>query len=214
MKFKALLFDLDGTLVDSYESVMRSWKKWAERNDLDVDQTLEFIHGKPAVDSIRQLLPDASEETIKQECLWLEKTEVNDVEGVVPLPGTLEFIQQLEERDIKWAIVTSGTNKVAHARVRAAGLPIPKVFVTKDDVEHGKPHPMPYLLAMEQLGLKASDCIVFEDAPAGVQAGLNAEMAVVGILSQFDREVLRQADHCVNNLSKVALEGADKLSFG
>ncbi|GAM62575.1 putative phosphatase yfbT [Vibrio ishigakensis] len=213
MKFKGLLFDLDGTLVDSYESVMRSWRKWAQRNDLDVEHTLEFIHGKPAVDSITQLLPQATPELIEQECLWLEQTEVNDVEGVVALPGTLEFIQQLQQLDINWGIVTSGTEKVAHARVKAAGLPTPEVFITKDDVEQGKPNPRPYLMAMEQLGLTPSDCIVFEDAPAGVLAGVNAKMSVVGILSHFDADVLLQADRCVENLSQISLEGRDSLVF-
>lgn len=155
MQCKGFLFDLDGTLVDSLPVVERSWCKWGDRFAIDHDEILSFIHGKQAITSIRHFMPGRSEEDIQAEFRYLEQIEATDIEGIVALPGALALLNTLNEAGIPWAIVTSGSIPVAHARHRAAGLPMPEVFVTAEQVKHGKPAPDAYLLGAERLGLPA-----------------------------------------------------------
>ncbi len=143
MQCKGFLFDLDGTLVDSLPVVERSWCKWGDRFAIDHDEILSFIHGKQAITSIRHFMPGRSEEDIQAEFRYLEQIEATDIEGIVALPGALALLNTLNEAGIPWAIVTSGSIPVAHARHRAAGLPMPEVFVTAEQVKHGKPAPTP-----------------------------------------------------------------------
>ncbi len=149
---KGFLFDLDGTLVDSLPVVERSWCKWGDRFAIDHDEILSFIHGKQAITSIRHFMPGRSEEDIQAEFRFLEQIEATDIEGIVALPGALTLLSTLNEAGIPWAIVTSGSVPVAHARHRAAGLPMPEVFITAEQVKHGKPAPDAYLLGAERLG--------------------------------------------------------------
>jgi len=141
VKCRGFLFDLDGTLVDSLPVVERAWSKWAQRLQLSEQEVLDFIHGKQAITSLRHFLPDASEETLQQEFLWLETLESKDTDGIVALPGALALLNHLNEANIPWAIVTSGSIPVATARHAAAGLPEPGIFVTSEQVARGKPEP-------------------------------------------------------------------------
>ncbi len=154
MQCKGFLFDLDGTLVDSLPVVERSWCKWGDRFGIPHDEILGFIHGKQAITSIRHFMPGRSEEDIQAEFRFLEQIEATDIDGIVALPGALSLLNTLNEAGIPWAIVTSGSIPVAHARHRAAGLPMPKVFVTAEQVKKGKPAPDAYLLGAELLGYR------------------------------------------------------------
>ncbi|ARF50880.1 MULTISPECIES: sugar phosphatase [Pantoea] len=181
MEYSGFLFDLDGTLVDSLPAVERAWSNWGARHGIAADEILDFIHGKQAITSLRHFMAGQSEAAIQAEFLALEKTEAEDTDGVKALPGALALLTQLNELQIPWAIVTSGSVPVAHARHKAAGLPLPAVFITAEQVAKGKPEPDPYLLGAERLKLSPADCVVVEDAPAGVIAGLSAGCAVIAV---------------------------------
>jgi len=163
---KGVLFDLDGVLVDSTPAVARVWTIWAKKHGFEPNEVVRQAHGRPSIATIRELLPNANHE---EENRQVERGEIEDVEGVIPLPGALELLCALPSD--RWLIATSCTRTLAEVRIRAAGLPMPKFLVTSNDVEHGKPHPEPYLKGAATLGLSAADCVVIEDAPAGIRAG-------------------------------------------
>lgn len=175
--FAAFLFDMDGTLLTSIEAAERVWSRWAAGHGLDVAAFLPTLHGKRAVDTIRQLeLPgvDADAEAAK-----VTEAEIGDVEGVREIGGAGAFLASLPPD--RWAIVTSAPRALALARLKAAGLSAPAVFVTADDVAIGKPQPDCYLLAARKLGVAPSECLIFEDAPAGILAAERAGSAVMVI---------------------------------
>lgn len=205
MLCKGFLFDLDGTLVDSLPVVERSWCHWADRFGIDHDEILNFIHGKQAITSLRHFLAGKSEAEILAEFAYLEQLEATDTEGIRALPGALELLKTLEQNAIPWAIVTSGSIPVAHARHNAAGLPMPAVFVTAERVTRGKPEPDAYLLGAELLGLAAQECLVVEDAPAGVLSGLAAGCHVMAVNVPQDMPRLNEVDFNLTTLSGVAI---------
>lgn len=205
MKCKGFLFDLDGTLVDSLPAVERAWINWALSRDIDPQKVLSFIHGKQAITSLRHFMPGASEEEIRQQFLVLEQVEANDTDGVAALPGAHDLLSELTRLEIPWAIVTSGSLPVASARHAAANLPMPEVFVTAEQVEKGKPHPEAYLLGAARLGLPAADCVVVEDAPAGVQSGLAAGCKVIAVNAPADTPNLDKVDFALGSLAVLAL---------
>jgi len=207
---KGFLFDLDGTLVDSLPVVERSWCHWADRHGIGHQDVLNFIHGKQAITSLRHFLPGRTEEEIQAEFKYLEQIEATDVEGIVALPGALELLNHLEEAQIPWAIVTSGSIPVAHARHKAAGLPTPEVFVTAERVKRGKPEPDAFLLGAELLGIHPADCVVVEDAAAGVLAGLNAGSHVVAVNVPAGSPRLDEVDFVLTSLAALSVhKGAD-----
>lgn len=164
--YAALLFDMDGTLLSSIAAAERVWSNWARRHKLDVGAFLPTIHGVRAADTIRkQGLADID---LDAEVAFIERAEIEDVEGVMPIEGVVDFLNALPED--RWAIVTSATVELATARLDAAGIKRPKIWVTAEDVEHGKPAPDCFLLGAERLGVDIEDCLVFEDAPAGIEA--------------------------------------------
>lgn len=177
----ACLFDLDGTLVDSAPPVTRCWSALLLRHDLDPAIYLAKIHGRPAHESIRDLLSGKDEAVIEEEIRWLQHMESTDVEGIVALDGALDFIAELERQSVPWAIVTSGSIPVASARIRAAEIPFPKKLITSDDISQGKPHPEPFLKGAGLVNVAPEKCVVFEDAAAGITAGLAAGSQVIGI---------------------------------
>ena len=206
MQCKGFLFDLDGTLVDSLPVVERSWCKWGDRFGIPHDEILGFIHGKQAITSIRHFMPGRSEEDIQAEFRFLEQIEATDIDGVVALPGALSLLNTLNEAGIPWAIVTSGSIPVAHARHRAAGLPMPKVFVTAEQVKKGKPAPDAYLLGAELLGIPAQQCAVVEDAPAGLLSGLAAGCRTIAVNVPADAPRLDEADLMLATLESLRIE--------
>ena len=171
---RGLLFDLDGVLVDSTPAVARVWSRWALEHGFDPEDTVRRAHGRPSIATIRELLPDADAEA---ENRIVEQGELDDTDGVVPLPGTRELLSSLVPEH--WAIVTSCTRPLAETRLRAAGLPVPKRMITSNDISFGKPDPEPYLKGAALLAVQAQECVVFEDAPAGIRAGKAAGATVV-----------------------------------
>ena len=173
MTSSAALFDMDGTLVDSTSAVETVWTEVAQRYGLDAAEVLAVAHGVRAVDTMRRFLPESE---VAAAVAYLEARELTLLDGVVEIPGAVDFLAGL---GTPWAVVTSASPALAHARLRAAGIPVPSVLVTAADVEQGKPAPDGYLLAAQRLGVAASDCTVYEDAEAGIRAGLAAGAAVV-----------------------------------
>lgn len=200
MQCKGFLFDLDGTLVDSLPVVERSWCSWGDRFGIAHDEILGFIHGKQAIASLRHFMPGQSEEAIQAEFSRLEQIEATDTDGIRSLPGAIALLETLNAQHIPWAIVTSGSVPVAHARHRAAGLPMPEVFVTAEQVKRGKPEPDAYLLGAELLGLAPQACAVVEDAAAGVLSGLAAGCRVIAVNVPSDAPRLRDADFVLSSL--------------
>ncbi|WP_203523492.1 sugar phosphatase [Sodalis sp. RH15] len=181
MLCRGFLFDLDGTLIDSLPVVELAWSNWAKSKGVSVKDVFDFIHGKQAITSLRHFMPGASEETLRAEFLALEKFEAECIDGVTALPGAVALLNRLNELDIPWAIVTSGTMPVASARIRAGNLPAPAVLITAEQVARGKPQPDAYLLGAEKLGFAPRECIVVEDAIAGIQAALAAGCPVIAV---------------------------------
>jgi len=171
---RAFLFDLDGVLIDSTPAVIRVWSRWAIAHGFDPAEVVRTAHGRPSISTIRDYLPGADYEA--ENCV-VENGELADLDGVVPLPGARELLNALPAD--QWTIVTSCTRALAGARLGAAGLPIPDRLVTCDDVKNGKPDPEPYLKGASLLGISARDCVVVEDAPAGIRAGKAAGARVI-----------------------------------
>ena len=205
MRCRGFLFDLDGTLVDSLPVVERSWCRWADRHGLSHAEVLNFIHGKQAITSLRHFLPGADDARLQAEFSWLETLEATDIEGITALPGALALLHHLDEQQIPWAIVTSGSVPVAHARHAAAGLPKPRAFITAEQVSRGKPEPDAYLLGAERLGLAPSECAVVEDAAAGVLSGLAAGCRTIAVNVPDGSPRLDEVDFVLTSLTQIAV---------
>lgn len=203
MKCKGFLFDLDGTLVDSLPVVERAWVNWASQHGIAADEVLNFIHGKQAITSLRHFMAGSSEEEIQQEFLALEKIEAEDTDGIVALPGALQLLATLDELDIPWAIVTSGSFPVASARRKKGGLPEPEVMVTAERVQNGKPEPDAYLFGAQLLELEPEECVVVEDAAAGILSGLAAGCHVVAVNAPAGSPRLEDVDMQLYSLEEL-----------
>jgi mannitol-1-/sugar-/sorbitol-6-phosphatase len=203
IRCRGVLFDLDGVLVNSTPAVARVWAWWAREHGFDADKVVREAHGKPSIATIRELLPNADHEA---ENLEVERREIEDVEGVVPLPGALELLRALPHD--KWAIVTSCTRPLAGVRIDAAGLPRPKFIVTSGDVRNGKPDPEPYLKGAQILRAPAAECVVIEDAPAGIRAGKAAGARVLAVRTTASDTELREAgaDWIVDNCAELSVD--------
>ena len=197
---QGVLFDLDGVLVDSTPAVARVWTLWANRHGFDPEETVRQAHGRPSLATIRELLPNADHAT---ENAIVERMEIEDVSDVIPLPGTLDLLASLPAD--RWTVVTSCTRALALVRLRVAGLPVPEKMVTSTDIVNGKPHPEPYLKGAKLLGIAPQDCVVFEDAPAGIRSGKAAKSRVVAFQTTESDELLQRAgaDWIVKDASAV-----------
>ena len=200
IRARGLLFDADGVLVDSDVSVESAWTRWALRWDLDPATVLPMVHGRRSADTVGLLIGPADRARALAE---VDRFEVEDAATVTPCPGAASLLRQLPADC--WAVVTSGTRQLALARLIAAGLSAPEVLVTAEDVPRGKPDPAGYLMAAESLGLAPSDCVVFEDSPAGIAAGLAAAASVVGVT---ERALESDAPVVVRDLTDVRWNGA------
>src|SRR5271166_2992985 len=154
IRCRALLFDLDGVLIDSTPAVARVWHRWAIEHGFDPEKVVKMAHGRPSRTTIHDLLPNADIAAADRE---VERREIEDLAGVVPLPGARQLLESLPPD--RWTIATSGTRPLAEVRLRAAGLPIPRTMITSNDVKVGKPDPEPYLKAAAMLNFAASECL-------------------------------------------------------
>lgn len=202
MRFEvdAILFDIDGTLVDSTPAVVRTWEAFAEARSLDVDEILRISHGRRTEDTLADLLP-ASE--VGAAAVELEALELDDLGDVVALPAVDAVLRRLPAA--RWAAVTSGSQRLMRARLQAAGLPVPAVLIAAEDVEHGKPDPQGYRAAATALGVDPARCLVVEDAPAGIEAGGASGAAVLAVATSHDPSALSAADAVVEDLGKISV---------
>ncbi len=202
MAHNGVLFDLDGTLVNSKPAVERAWIQLATEAKIPFEKMVG-LHGIPAEQSLRMLLPDRNEEEILHWVDRIEYLETTDINGVVAIEGAIDLLNLLEDKEIPWTIVTSCTIPLALSRIKAARIPYPKNSVTFNDVQKGKPFPDPFLLGAKRLGLDAKNCLVVEDAPAGVKAGKSAGCTVAAILTSHEKHQLIEADHHINKLEEI-----------
>jgi mannitol-1-/sugar-/sorbitol-6-phosphatase len=192
-----VLSDLDGVLVDSQASIMRAWRRWGRRHGLEAAAVEAVEHGRPSGEIVAALAPalDAGDESRA-----LDALQADDTGDVVALPGAAELLRAFGPDRL--AVVTSCTTALAEARLRAAGLEPPPVVVTADRLRRGKPDPEGYLLAARELGADPAECVVLEDAPAGVEAGRAAGMRVVALLTTHAAEDLAGADEQVASVAE------------
>jgi mannitol-1-/sugar-/sorbitol-6-phosphatase len=181
----AILFDMDGTLVDSTYCVERTWRLWAGKHGLDFDALMAIAHGRQNHETIQQIAPHLD---TPEEKAFLVQLEESCHEGIVPVRGARALLDTLPPD--RWAVVTSAWRRLAEIRLGCANLPIPPVLVTADDIRRSKPHPDGYLAAAARLGVEPSACLVLEDAHAGIEAAHAAGMTVVGVTTTFPREQL------------------------
>jgi len=196
----AVLFDLDGTLVDSAKVIERLWAEWAARHSLNVKDILAISHGRRAEETMRLIAPHLT--TLKEEAEARLHEEEQQSEGLVAVAGAKPLLDSIPQT--RWAIVTSCTQKLAEARLQSVGLPVPAVMISQESVSRGKPHPDGYLEAARILGWAAKNCLVVEDAPVGVEAGRAAGMRVLGVCTTFPAGQL-SADLNVADLTEVAI---------
>jgi sugar-phosphatase len=206
---KGLLFDMDGVLVSSIGSVVRCWRRWAQIYNVPNADTYNVPHGMRALEIVKSLRPDID----PQEGLRvIEDMEIEDMADLKVLPGVKKLLESLPLE--RWAIVTSATRRLLLGRLEAAGLPIPERIISGDMVERGKPDPEPYRRGAELLGLRPEDCIVVEDAPSGVGAGVAAGCRVLGVLGTHSLKELQGAEWVAPSLDNVSVTiTTDKLEL-
>jgi sugar-phosphatase len=199
----AVLFDMDGVLVNSKTVIERVLRKWAAHRGLDAASVTGLPHGQKTSDTIRNVAPHLN---VREEVAWLDAEEERDLDGIVEIVGAAKLVRALGPNE--WALVTSAGRDLAAMRLKAAHLPLPATIVSGESVKRGKPDPEGYLLGARRLGRKPQDCVVLEDAPAGIAAGIAAGMRVIGVASTYDRERLAPlgCTTIVNDLSEITIE--------
>jgi mannitol-1-/sugar-/sorbitol-6-phosphatase len=197
----AILFDLDGVLIDSTENIRRHWQGWAEQHNLDLDEIMRNAHGRRTVETMRLVAPHLP---VEQEARAFAIMEAADTAGVVTIAGALELLSPLPPH--AWAIVTSGDRALATARLRSRGLPVPQIMVTADDVVNGKPDPEPYLLAAKRFGLSPNACVVIEDSPAGLTSATAAGMRSIAVATTHAVHELSAATAIAARLSEIQVQ--------
>lgn len=195
---RALLFDLDGVLVDSTACVERTWRRWATRHQLDAEAVLRAAHGRRTVETVSLVAPHLDRD---QEVAALAAAEAEDVAGIAEVHGARALLGTLPTG--AWAVVTSGVRVIAESRLRLTGLPLPAVMVSADDVARGKPDPDGYLAAARRLGVRPAECLVVEDAPAGIDAARRAGMRVVALTTTHAVAALSAADVITTALATI-----------
>jgi mannitol-1-/sugar-/sorbitol-6-phosphatase len=196
LQCRAILFDLDGVLVDSRRCIERIWRTWAATRGLDAEPFLRVAHGRRTAETLRLVAPDLDAAAAVGA---LDAMEAVETQGLSVAPGATTLVSRLPPSS--WAIVTSGSHAVATLRLRTAGLPVPRVLITSEEVRRGKPDPEGYLTAATRLAVAPADCVVVEDSPAGVAAGKGAGMRVIAVLTTHSAPSLTEADEHIGALS-------------
>ena len=206
---QAVLFDMDGVLIDSAPAVARVWSGWALEHGFDPNEVIKRAHGRPSLLTIREYLPDCDHEA---ENWKIESCEMADLEGVKPLPGASQLLSNLPAGS--WTIVTSATRPLAEVRLQHCGLPIPDSIVTASDITRGKPDPDPYLKAASLLEVDAPDCVVVEDVPFGILAGKRAGARVIAVRTTYPDSELAPfgPDWVVDTCSSIAVGPSSRKS--
>jgi sugar-phosphatase len=202
----ALLFDMDGVLVDSSDIIERSWMAWAARHNLDKARLAHMIHGRKALHVVREIAPHLDAEAQLQ---ILIRQEMEDAQGPLVFDGAARLLRALPRK--RWAIVTSAPRAIATQRLQQGDLPIPDVLICAEDVAAGKPDPQGYLNAAQALGLAPADCVVVEDSLPGVAAGKAAGMRVLGVATTHRAEELRDADFVAPALADISFTAGEAL---
>lgn len=197
----ALIFDLDGVLVDSIQCIENHWRRWAAAHHLAADEILRHAHGRRSIETIQLMAPHLDAE---KEAAQLDTAEAADTDGLAKVKGAAELIASIPAG--AWAVATSGSRPLATTRLAFAGLPIPPVLVTAGDVRSGKPHPEAYLRAAERLGMAVSKCVVIEDAPAGIQAARSAGMRVIAVAATHPPAALTGANVVTRRLNDIKVD--------
>jgi sugar-phosphatase len=205
----AVLFDLDGVLVNSAECIANHWRQWALDHQLDPVQVLRLAQGRRTIETVRLSAPALDAE---KEAAAIEAAEAVDTQGLVLVEGADRLIQSIP--DGAWAVVTSGTRDTALNRLAFGGIPVPPVLIAAEDVKFGKPDPRPYLLAAEKLGVAPAKCLVVEDAPAGIQSARNAGMGVIAVASTHSPAELADAGVVAGRLSSITISPSQQASLG
>lgn len=203
LRCAAVLFDLDGVLVDSTACVEKSWRDWATRRELDPDRVMEVAHGRRTIETVRLVAPHLN---AAQEAAAIAAVESTTTEGVLEVPGARELLERLPAN--AWAIVTSGVRAVATLRIRHTRLPMPKVLVPADEIELGKPDPEGYLTAARLLGVDPAMCVVVEDTPPGLQAARAGGMRSIAVSGTYPASALARADYVVSRLDALLIRSA------
>lgn len=200
----AILFDLDGVLVDSTGSVAEEWRLWSDENKVDVATVLRIMHGRRTVEIVRHVAPHLDAEA---EARKIEQSGAEHQENIKAMPGALELLRSMPAA--RWAVVTSGTRYVATARLQHTNLPMPRVLVAADDVTRGKPEPEPYLKGAAGLGIKPAECLVVEDAPAGIESAHACGMKVIGLTTTYSALELQNADAVAKEFRQIQVTVQD-----
>jgi mannitol-1-/sugar-/sorbitol-6-phosphatase len=209
---KAVLLDLDGTLVDSSTAVESAWRWAAERLDVPFSQLAPYVHGIPADQALELAIPGIDCLTKTRLADEILTRQVESDAAVTPMPGALRLLECLPFRS--WAVVTSGSVRLAESSIHKAGLPEPPILITADDVQAGKPHPEPFMRAMGVLDVSPDECVVIEDSPHGIASGLAAGIRVLAVGTTFPPHLLDQANWLIANLEKITVTShADEINL-
>jgi len=202
----AILFDMDGVLLDSRPVVERTWRRWAARHQVPVEPILRVAHGRRTWDTLREAVPELA---TRDEVAWLDAAELADFEGIRPIPGARELLSALPTG--RWTIVTSAGRELAARRLAAVGLELPASAISSEDIARGKPAPDGYRLAAARLGANPQACLVVEDAPPGIRAGKAAGARVLALTTTHAPDALGDADLVLPDLSRIraAARGSD-----
>lgn len=199
----AILFDLDGVLVDSTACVEKSWRHWAVGHGLEPDRVMEVAHGRRTIETVQVVAPHLN---VAAEAAAIAAVESTTTEGVLEVPGARELLERLPAT--AWAIVTSGVRAVATLRIRHTRLPMPRVLVPADEIERGKPHPEGYLTAANLLRVDPAMCVVVEDTPAGLEAARAAGMRCIAVSGTYPATALAGATQVVPRLRAIRVDSA------